>query len=46
MFANISHDSDLHYNYLEDNTWLLGDMKFIFERSTRYLTSQRILFIL
>ena len=27
--------------YIEDNTWLLGDMKFIFECSTRYLTSER-----
>ena len=27
--------------YIEDNTWLCGDMKFIFECSTRYLTSER-----
>ena len=26
---------------IEDNTWLRGDMKFIFECSTRYLTSER-----
>ena len=27
--------------YIEDNTWLRGDVKFIFECSTRYLTSER-----
>ena len=27
--------------HIEDNTWLRGDMKFIFECSTRYLTSER-----
>ena len=27
--------------YIEDNTWLRGDMKFIFECSTPYLTSER-----
>ena len=27
--------------YIEDNTWLRGDTKFIFECSTRYLTSER-----
>ena len=26
---------------IEDNIWLRGDMKFIFECSTRYLTSER-----
>ena len=26
---------------IEDNTWLRGDMKFIFVCSTRYLTSER-----
>ena len=28
-------------HYIEDNTWFRGDMKFIFECSTRYLTSER-----
>ena len=27
--------------YIENNTWARGDIKFIFECSTRYLTSER-----
>ena len=30
-----------YHQKIEDNTWLLGDMKFIFECSTRYHTSER-----
>ena len=26
--------------YIEDNTWARGDMEFLFERSTRYLTCE------
>ena len=27
--------------YIENNTWARGDMEFLFECSTRYLTSER-----
>ena len=29
-----------HPGYIENNPWLCGDMKFLFECSTRYLTSE------
>ena len=41
-----THIADLKYienniKYIENNTWTRGDLKFIFECSTRYLTSER-----
>ena len=44
LYNSTLHSSAFFYFfiiYIEDNTWLRGDMKFIFECSTRYLTSER-----